>query len=49
MIGSLEVMLLSTTNWYLPSASAEIESCAAAAADLQHALKTVQGGGLGTP
>ena len=35
MIGSLEEMLVSTTNWYLPSASAETEPCAGAAADLR--------------
>ena len=28
-------MLVSTTNWCLPSASAEIEPCVTAAADLQ--------------
>ena len=34
-----------TTNWHLPSASTRIESRAAAAADLQHPLRGVQGGG----
>ena len=33
-----------TTNGHLPSTSTRIKSCAAAAADLQHPLKGVQGG-----
>ena len=33
---------------HLPSASAETEPCAAAAADCQHALRGIQGGEWGT-
>ena len=35
----------SPTNWHLPSTSTRIKLWAAAAADLQHLLKGVQGGG----
>ena len=37
-------LILSTTNWHLPSTSSRIKSGAATAADLQHPLKGVQGG-----
>ena len=39
--GSLE---MSATYWHLPSTATGIKPCAAAAADLQHPPKTVQGG-----
>ena len=37
-------MLLSTTNWHMPSTSTRIKLHATAAADLQYPLKGVQGG-----
>ena len=37
-------MVVSTTNWHLPTTPTRIKSCAAAAADFQHPLKGVQGG-----
>ena len=37
------MFLVSTTNWHLPSTSTRINSYAAAAANLQHSMKGIQG------
>ena len=38
------LLLMSTTNWHLPSPSTGVKSCDAAAADLQHPMKEARGG-----
>ena len=38
------LLLMSTTNWHLPSTSTGVKSRDAAAADLQHPMKGAQGG-----
>ena len=40
----MSIHVLSITNWHFPTTSARIESCTAAAVDLQHPGKGVQGG-----
>ena len=49
-IGACQEHLPRTEQYqgHLPSASAETEPCAAAAADCQHALRGIQGGEWGT-
>ena len=43
--GEADTFTVSATDWRLPSTSTRIKSCAAAAADFQHPLKGVRGGG----